>query len=182
MPPLRLAILGESPCHLCTANCCKQNGHEYAVLLEGEERRKFAAFAADVLNRFPGGSRYERVIPYRHARCPFLADNDRCSIYDDRPQNCRGFQCINGYHFGGGHLTTHSEFLQRNPDAACVFTMWSHWTKPCAFRFLTNVRYYCNTRLRLQLSQVCAFGVRTVRMVTWLAPCRALPAPASVPA
>ena len=116
MPRLRLAILGDSPCHQCTANCCKQNGHEYAVLLEGEELRKFAAFAADVLIRFSGGSRFERVIPYRHGRCPFLGDDDLCTIYDDRPLNCRRFQCITGYHLAGGDLTTHSEFLQRNPD------------------------------------------------------------------
>ena len=43
---VRLAILGASPCHLCRANCCKQNGHEFAVLLRDDEIRRFAPFIA----------------------------------------------------------------------------------------------------------------------------------------
>jgi Fe-S-cluster containining protein len=118
MRRLRLAILGESPCHLCTANCCKQNGHEFAVLLEGErERRRFAPFAVDVAVRGADGvARSERVLPYRRGRCAFLGEDDRCTIYEDRPVNCRRFQCVSGYHLGGGDLRRHSEFLERNPD------------------------------------------------------------------
>ena len=49
MRRLRLAILGDSPCYLCSAACCKQNGHAYAALLQGDdERRRFAPFAIDV--------------------------------------------------------------------------------------------------------------------------------------
>src|SRR3954468_18785976 len=79
--PLRLAILGDSPCDLCTAACCRQNGHDYAVLLEGErERRKFAAFAVDVpveqgeSDSTPGAISIERVLPYHAGRCRFLGD------------------------------------------------------------------------------------------------------------
>ena len=115
---LRLAILGDSPCHLCTANCCKQNGHDFAVLLEGEpERRRFAPFAVDVtVRRANGATSFERVLPYRDGRCPFLGKDDLCTIYEDRPTNCRRFQCVSGYHLSGGDLSHHSEFLQRNPD------------------------------------------------------------------
>ena len=116
MPRLRLAILGDSPCDLCTAACCRENGHEFAVLLEGEtERRRFAAYAEDVPVEHAGAITLERVIPYRHGRCAFLSTDDRCAIYDDRPINCRRFQCVTGYHLGGGHIGRHSRFLAQNP-------------------------------------------------------------------
>ena len=115
---LRLAILGASPCHLCRgANCCRQNGHEYAVLLEPDEWRRFAPFCVEV--RIDAGPcvTTERVLPYRDGRCQFLDDADgRCTIYDDRPANCRRFECAPGYHDRGSNLAGHSLFLQRNPD------------------------------------------------------------------
>lgn len=115
MRRVRLAILGESPCQTCVAACCKQNGHEYAVLLEGSERRKFAAFSCDVKIGVGAAAHVERVLPYIQGRCQFLADDDRCTIYDDRPLNCRRFQCVPGYHRAGSDLGRHSEFLTRNP-------------------------------------------------------------------
>ena len=36
MRRIRIAILGASPCGQCTAACCRQNGHAYAALLQGE--------------------------------------------------------------------------------------------------------------------------------------------------
>lgn len=118
MPPprtIRIAVLGDSPCAQCIAACCKQNGHEFAVLLEGDERRRFAAFSMDVPIRQAGRTVIERVIPYKSGRCPFLAAADRCTIYEDRPANCRRFQCAPGYHFAGSDMHAHSEFLTRNP-------------------------------------------------------------------
>jgi Fe-S-cluster containining protein len=118
---LRLAILGDSPCDLCTAACCRQNGHAYAVLLEGDERRKFAPWAADVpIERGDGRTTFERVLPYVAGRCPFLGDDDRCTVYPDRPVNCRRFQCVSGYHHGGADLTSHSHFLDLNPAVVRV--------------------------------------------------------------
>jgi hypothetical protein len=109
---LRLAILGTSPCHLCHANCCKQNGHDYAVLLEAAEWRRFAPFCVEV--RVDAGAcvTTERVLPYRDGRCQFLDEDDRCTIYEDRPANCRRFECAPGFSSRGAH----SPFLERNPD------------------------------------------------------------------
>lgn len=121
MPRLRLAILGASPCQLCSANCCKQNGHAYAVLLESDERRKFAPFSHDVpIDRGDGAIVVERVLPYRDGRCPFLGPDDLCTIYDDRPHNCRRFECVPGYRLGGSSLSRHSQFLQRNLDVLAM--------------------------------------------------------------
>src|SRR5438067_1111779 len=113
--PLRLAILGASPCAQCAANCCKQNGHEYAALLQGDERRKFAPFALLVKIQHPTHPVIEHVLPYRDGRCTCLGPDDRCTIYEDRPQSCRQFECITGYHQAGSNVTSHSAFLQANP-------------------------------------------------------------------
>jgi Fe-S-cluster containining protein len=116
MPRFRLAILGDSPCDLCTAACCRQNGHEFAVLLEGEfERRRFAPFSRDVAVNSGGRVVVERVLPYRDGRCVFLGTDNRCTIYDDRPRNCPRFQCIDGFRRRGGDTGGHGEFLRLNP-------------------------------------------------------------------
>src|SRR5688572_5882318 len=94
MALVRLAILGRSPCHLCTAACCKQNGHDYAAVLRGEEVRKFAAYSIDVPFQSDGGAVVERVLPYVGGRCQFLDEEDRCRIYEDRPGACRAFECV----------------------------------------------------------------------------------------
>ena len=113
-PRLRLAIVGDSPCDLCTAACCKQNGHAYAALLQRDEVRKFAAFAIDVpLETAAGLLAYERVLPYVDGRCQFLGGDDRCTIYDDRPRACRAFQCVD--HFNADGVGRHGTFLRRNP-------------------------------------------------------------------
>ena len=116
MRTFRLAILGDSPCMECTANCCRQNGHDFAVLLEGDERRKLTAFSEP--HQFDDGSgpTVERVLPYRDGRCVFLDVDHRCTIYDDRPVNCRRFECVVGFHHRGSDRSSHSRFLQLNPD------------------------------------------------------------------
>lgn len=109
---LRLAILGESPCDECFAACCKQNGHDFAVLLQGDEVRKFAPFAIDVHIQRGDQLIPERVLPYRNHRCQFLGNDDRCTIYDDRPRACRSFQCVSDFNRDG--VGKHGRFLQLN--------------------------------------------------------------------
>ena len=112
---IRIAIVGESPCDLCTAACCKQNGHAYAAILRDDEIRKFAPFAIDVpIIRADIVLTFERVLPYIEGRCQFLGDDDRCTIYDDRPGACRQFQCIDSYNAHG--VGRHGIFLKRNVD------------------------------------------------------------------
>jgi Fe-S-cluster containining protein len=113
MQKLRLAILGESPCDQCFAACCKQNGHDFAVLLQGDEVRKFAPFAVDVHIQRGDQLIPERVLPYRNERCQFLGNEDRCTIYDDRPQSCRTFQCVKDFNREG--IGEHGRFLKLNP-------------------------------------------------------------------
>ena len=109
---VRIAILGDSPCGLCTAACCKQNGHDYAAILRGQEIRKFAAFSVDAPIRDGERVLIEKVLPYVNGQCQFLGEDDRCTIYDDRPEACRAFQCIDHFNAEGPGL--HDVFLQRN--------------------------------------------------------------------
>jgi Fe-S-cluster containining protein len=121
MRTLRLAVLGDSPCGLCHAACCKRNGHAFAVLLHGErERARFGPWAVDFPFRAGDGRVVlERVLPYAEDdRCRFLGDDDRCLIYDDRPQACRTFQCVTSFNELG--IGRHGSFLQRNPRVGAM--------------------------------------------------------------
>jgi Fe-S-cluster containining protein len=116
MRTIRLAIFGSSPCDRCVAACCKQNGHAFAVLLQGDdERQRFAAWACEVPVRdeASGQVALERVITYRDGRCPFLGDDDRCTIYEDRPVSCRRFECVRFFNERG--VGQHGRFLELNP-------------------------------------------------------------------
>src|SRR5437764_451869 len=121
MRTLRIAIVGDSPCGLCRAACCKQNGHEYAAMLRGHEVRKFAALAVDVTIREGERLVSERVLPYVDGRCQFLGEDDRCTIYDDRPSACRAFQCVE--HFNPRGVGAHGPFLERNVTVLTILEM-----------------------------------------------------------
>ena len=117
MRRFRIAILGESPCGECPgANCCQQNGHEFAVLLEEHEYARFKPFAQDISIQHHHSRVLEKVLPYRDGRCQFLGSDNRCLIYDDRPVNCRRFQCVDHFHNRGTTRGEHGRFLQLNPD------------------------------------------------------------------
>lgn len=111
---VRIAIVGASPCEGCGANCCRQNGHEFAVLLRGEEVRRFAAFSVQASFNREGRKVLERVLPYVKGRCQFLDEEERCRIYEDRPMACREFECVRFYNVGG--LGRHGRFLELNPE------------------------------------------------------------------
>jgi Fe-S-cluster containining protein len=120
---VRVAIVGASPCGGCGANCCKQNGHEFAVLLRGDEVRRFAAFSVDVrIEGQGGGVVSERVLPYAGGRCQFLGEDDRCTIYEDRPASCREFECVR--YFNSGGMGRHGRFLELNSDVLGRLEGW----------------------------------------------------------
>ncbi len=117
---IRIAIVGQSPCEGCGAWCCRQNGHDYAAILEPDELPRFRPFAATAVFAPPSAdphapARTEYVLPYVAGRCQFLGDDNLCTIYDARPRACRAFQCIDHFH-AQGH-GRHGPFLIRNPDA-----------------------------------------------------------------
>lgn len=82
-------------------------------MLQGDgERRRFAAYSMEAtFFRADGTVASERVLPYVDGKCQFLGDDDRCTIYDDRPAACRQFECVDHFDRDGRH----GEFLIRNP-------------------------------------------------------------------
>jgi Fe-S-cluster containining protein len=119
MKRVRIAILGGSPCGHCTSACCRQNGHDYAALLQGQEVRRFAPYAIDArINAGGAGVVVEKVLPYIDGRCVFLGEGGACLVYEDRPQACRAFECVR--HFNRHGVGRHDVFLDRNP---CVLEM-----------------------------------------------------------
>ena len=87
---------------------------------------------------------FERVLPYVDGRCQFLGDDDRCTIYDDRPANCRRFECAPGYHHAGGNIGS-MYTINFYPNFAPVQELsdwFGHWagagTKPLGGKRRTN--------------------------------------------
>lgn len=113
MNRIRIAILGASPCGRCTSACCRQNGHDYAALLQGDELRRFAPYAVDARIEAGGRIVIEKVLPYVEGRCVFLGDAGDCLVYEDRPAACRAFECVR--HFNRDGIGAHDAFLRRNP-------------------------------------------------------------------
>jgi Fe-S-cluster containining protein len=122
MRRIRIAIIGESPCNQCRAACCHQNGHDFAVLLQGDEVRKFAVFSRSAMIENDGQLISERVIPYVDGKCPFLGEDNLCTIYDDRPSACRIFQCTSRFNRHG--VGKHDRFLELNPRVREMLERW----------------------------------------------------------
>ena len=119
MPRLRIAILGASPCGQCTSACCRQNGHAYAALLEGDEVRRFAPYAIDArIDAGDGRVLVEKVLPYVDGRCVFLGEDGDCLVYEDRPAACRAFECVR--HFNREGIDNHDVFLRRNTSVLAL--------------------------------------------------------------
>lgn len=55
----------------------------------------------------------EWCLPYKDGKCVYLGEDDRCTIYESRPERCREFNCVNGYKCKGEH---HSFFLEDHPE------------------------------------------------------------------
>jgi len=96
---LDLAVL----CGKCTGVCCKQNDHDFAVLLEEDESEYESIVVED------GFVGEVRVIPYRNGQCIYLGVDDRCTIYERRPRACVAFDCTSNY------PERISYFLEDNP-------------------------------------------------------------------
>ena len=90
---VRGAIRGEGgsdvPCGGCTA-CCRSSQF---VHIGPDETDALAHIPAELLFAAPGRPAGHVVLGYdSRGHCPMLVD-DRCSIYDHRPQTCRAYDC-----------------------------------------------------------------------------------------
>jgi uncharacterized protein len=77
------------PCNGCTA-CCRS--HQF-VPVGPDEPDALAHIPPDLLFPAPGLPEGNLVLGYdQHGHCPMLVD-DRCSIYEHRPNACRTYDC-----------------------------------------------------------------------------------------
>jgi uncharacterized protein len=77
------------PCAGCTA-CCRSS---FFVHIGPDEAATLRRIPPALLVRAPGLPPGHKVLGYdERGHCPMLVD-DRCSIYEDRPQTCRKFDC-----------------------------------------------------------------------------------------
>lgn len=77
------------PCGSCRA-CCRAS---YFIHIRTDETRTLAAVPPAWLVSAPGTRSGDKVIGVTpDGSCPLLSRNN-CSIYDDRPQTCRDYDC-----------------------------------------------------------------------------------------
>ena len=92
---MRGALMGEDvgtdvPCGECCA-CCASS---HFVHVGPGETRTLAAIPAALLFPAPGLPTGTKLMGYdEHGRCPMLAADGRCSIYEVRPLTCRTYDC-----------------------------------------------------------------------------------------
>jgi uncharacterized protein len=89
----RRALEGDAgidvPCGTCTA-CCTAS---YFIHVRPDETRTLAHIPKELLFPAPGMPKGHLVMGYdQNGHCPMLVDNT-CSIYEDRPQTCRSYDC-----------------------------------------------------------------------------------------
>lgn len=77
------------PCGQCNA-CCRSS---MFIHIRPEETRSLKRIPKQLLFPVPGLPKGHLLMGYNDkGRCPMLV-NDRCSIYEDRPQTCRDYDC-----------------------------------------------------------------------------------------
>jgi hypothetical protein len=80
---------GNVPCGDCRG-CCRAG---YAIGLSHAEAAKLAELKPDdkVFTWIDG--KHAVIMPLPNGRCPMLAEDDTCSVYDHRPMACRQYDC-----------------------------------------------------------------------------------------
>ena len=77
------------PCGECNA-CCRSS---MFIHIRADETRSLKRIPKPLLFPVPGLPKGHVLMGYdKNGRCPMLV-NDRCSIYEDRPQTCRDYDC-----------------------------------------------------------------------------------------
>ncbi len=77
------------PCGSCTA-CCTSS---YFIHVGPDEARTLRRIPKKLLFPAPGLPKGHRILGFdARGHCPMLRDG-ACSIYDDRPQTCRSYDC-----------------------------------------------------------------------------------------
>lgn len=105
------AVFAQTDCLSC-ANCCKTISPVFRqrdiTRLSSSLGLSESAFYSRYLQRDPDGDYVLQGVP-----CPFLGDGNRCTVYEFRPDACRGYP-----HTGTLPFSGNSELMIRN-SAVC---------------------------------------------------------------
>ena len=108
------------PCGNCNA-CCKSF---YFIHITAEDVGALKAIPKELLVQAPSLPTGHFVMGYtEHGHCPMLV-NERCSIYSDRPQTCRAYDC---------RIFAAAEMQPGERDKALVSQQTANW----AFSYTT---------------------------------------------
>lgn len=118
------------PCSQCTAACCRQDAFSHrkvSVILNQDEYAQFP-------EAIPCGYASSRTqpdelgLPYVDGKCIHLGDDNRCKIYDRRPDGCVDFSCVDGY--CSRPRGEHSWFLADRPALVqLIETAYPEWSR-----------------------------------------------------
>ena len=97
---LRLPAMGGDSldCLKCPAFCCRTAGY---VEVSRNDIRRLARFLNPTVREFEERHIVERTrkgskrIKSGFGTCQFLGENRRCTVYEARPRDCRGYVCWN---------------------------------------------------------------------------------------
>lgn len=120
----------KSDCAAC-ANCCRELvptlSHAEVEQLAGHLGISQSEFASKYLQPTEGTEDLPWAI--RERPCPFLKDN-RCSVYEYRPANCRDYPYLDKPNFTERAL----RMIDRISECPIVFEVWEELKKETGFR------------------------------------------------
>ncbi len=102
------------PCGACTA-CCEGS---YFIHVRPSDTGAVERIPAALLFPAPGAGAGHRLMGYDdRGRCPMLM-SDRCTIYADRPQTCRTYDC---------RIFAATGLAEPGPEKAAIMTRAARW-------------------------------------------------------
>lgn len=106
-------VYAPTPCEACKAKCCtNQAPWNFIQLTPAEEAVFEKKVKVEIVNDETLGKGW--FFDDETGACPFLGEDKRCTVYDERPEVCRKFICTNKQ-FQGVDL-----LLKNNPDLAAL--------------------------------------------------------------
>ena len=117
----------------CTAcgNCCREVsptlGENDNERLAGSLGMNRSEFASKYLNQAENSEDHPWIM--RERPCPFLKDN-RCSVYEHRPANCRDYPHLDKPDFTARTLS----MIGRLSECPAVFEVWEELKRATRFR------------------------------------------------
>jgi hypothetical protein len=114
---------------LACGNCCRS----LQIVVDDRDIKRLAARVGMTIKAF--AQRYvavaeDRTKHFVSAPCPFLGDDNRCAVYEDRPQACRDFPYLHTKGFRNLTLT----MIENTGVCPIVFNVWQALKTRTGFR------------------------------------------------